>query len=312
MKTDTEQGITSRRSESSFRQDAVPSGPHRRGLVYIIVLNWNGWRDTAECLSSLGALDYEDCRLLVVDNGSVDDSVRRLRADFPEVEILEAGTNLGFAGGNNLGIRYGLAHGAEFIWLVNNDTKVDSRALTVMVEAARANPRIGVVGSVLYHMEQPQKIQYWGGGVVNLWLGRSSVFTRQVDDQRLQYLSGASMLLRRQALEEVGLLDDGFFMYWEDSDLCFRYRKAGWGLAVAPGSKIWHKQCGSLGKKSSQVDLFMKTSMVRFLQRHAPVPFLSIFLGVSLMMGNRIVQQDWVRARALWQEVLADLKREVA
>ncbi len=198
------------------------------------------------------------------------------------------------------------------MWLVNNDTKVHPHALTAMVETARSDLRIGAVGSVLYHMEQPDTIQYWGGGRVNVWLGRSYVFTKRVEDHRIQFLGGASILLRRKALEEIGLLDDGFFMYWEDSDLCFRFLEAGWKLAVAPESKVWHKQCGSTGKKSSQVDLLMRVSMVRFLKRHAPMPLFSIFVGVVLMIGNRLVQRDWVRARALLEQIFKDSERGVA
>ncbi len=298
-------------SQNVFQARSVP-GSVCIGLAYVVVLNWNGWRDTAECLSSLLRLEYENQRLLVVDNGSTDDSVLRLRSDFPEIEILETGINLGFAGGNNIGIRHALAQGAEFVWLVNNDTKIHSRALTAMVETAHSDVRIGAVGSVLYHMEQPDTIQYWGGGRVNVWLGRSFVFTKKVEDDRIQFLGGASILLRRQALEEIGLLDDGFFMYWEDSDLCFRLLEADWKLAVASESKIWHKQCGSTGKKSSQVDLLMRVSMVRFLKRHAPIPFLSIFIGVGLMIGNRIVQRDWVRASALLQQIFKNSERGVA
>ncbi len=236
----------------------------------------------------------------------------RLREAFPEIEIIETGSNLGFAGGNNIAIRQALARGAEFVWLVNNDAKVDSHALKALVETARSDSQIGVVGSVIYNMDKPETIQYWGGGTVNLWLGRSFVFTKRVQNHRLQFLGGASMLLRRRALQEVGLLDDGFFMYWEDSDLCFRFQEAGWKLAVAPNSQVWHKQCGSTGKKSAQVDLLMRVSMVRFLKRHAPFPFFSIFIGVALMIGNRILQRDWVRAVALWRELFKSLESGVA
>jgi GT2 family glycosyltransferase len=299
--------ITCQLESPSLRQ-IFTHDHYTKGMVYAVVLNWNGWRDTVECLTSLLTLDYKDHNLLVVDNGSSDESVSCIRSRFPGVELLEAGSNLGFAGGCNIGIRHALARGAEYIWLINNDTKADPHALTEMVETAQSDPKIGVVGSVLYDMEEPQRIQYWGGGRVNLWLGRSWVFTGRIENHRLQYLSGASMLLRRDALEEVGLLDERFFMYWEDSDICLRMREAGWKLAVAPKSKIWHKQCASTGRKTSQLDLFMKASMVRFLRRHAPVPAFAIFNGLVLMLGNRLIQGDWVRVRALVKDILQDYK----
>ncbi|MDW8091366.1 MAG: glycosyltransferase family 2 protein, partial [Meiothermus sp.] len=116
-------------------------------LVYVIVLNWNGWKDTIECLSSLRHSDYPNYEIVVVDNNSEDDSVVRIREAHPQVPIIQAEDNLGFAGGNNLGIRYALSKGAEFVWLLNNDTKVMKNTLSSMVELAMRNPDVGVVGS---------------------------------------------------------------------------------------------------------------------------------------------------------------------
>lgn len=286
--------------------------PRSRQLTYTIILNWNGWRDTAECVRSLLNMRGEAYELLIVDNGSTDDSVTRLRQELPAVEILETGANLGFAGGNNVGIRLAIARGAEFVWLVNNDTKVDPGALNAMVELARTHPKVGAIGSVLYEMETPERVQHWGGGTVNLWLGRSWSFTESVANGRLKYLSGASMLLRRQALEDVGLLDDGFFMYWEDSDICFRLRQAGWKIAVAEKSKVWHKQCASTGKKSIQVDLLMKASMIRFLKKHSRLPYIGIFNGLALMIANRVVQRDWTRTSALIADIFNGSNSRIA
>src|ERR1700747_2146681 len=113
--------------------------------VEIVVLNWNGWRDTVQCLTSLRRLSYDDFRIIVVDNGSTDDSVQQIRQKFPDVSIIEAGANLGFAGGCNLGIRHAIRDETEYLWLLNNDTTVDSRALGAMVERAEVDPKIGAV-----------------------------------------------------------------------------------------------------------------------------------------------------------------------
>ena len=119
-------------------------------LVSIILLNWHGWRDTIACLDSLVSQDYNDYRVLVVDNGSTDDSVARIRAAHPEIPIMETGRNLGFSGGCNVGVRRALEDGADYVWLLNNDTTVDPQALSAMVAVAEADPRVGAVGSVLY------------------------------------------------------------------------------------------------------------------------------------------------------------------
>lgn len=268
--------------------------------VFIVVLNWNGWRDTTVCLSSLQHLRYDKHEVIVVDNGSTDDSVSRIRNEYSSVRLIEAGKNLGFAGGCNLGLRYALAHGAKFVWLLNNDTTVDCGALQALVNTARSDPRIAVVGSVIYDMSEPSRIQAWGGGYVNFWLGRSRHFLKPVRDDRIEFITGASMLISREAIESIGLLDEGFFMYWEDADYCFRLRDAKWRLAVAGQSKIRHKQCGSTGKGSVLLDTYFNRSAARFFERHAPVPSVSLWVGVATRIAKRVLMGDWERTRAVW------------
>lgn len=267
--------------------------------VCIIVLNWNGWQDTVACLASLGQLDYGDCYTVVVDNASTDGSVERIREAFPELEILQSGANLGFGGGCNVGIRVALEQGAEYVWLVNSDATVDRGALTALVEVAERDVRLGAVGSVLYEADAPSCVQLWGGGQVNLWLGRS---IHCLAPGPLDFVSGASMLLRTAALREVGLFDaERFFMYWEDTDLAFRLRKAGWGLAVAERSKVWHRQSASLGLGSPQLDAYAARSCFRFLRRHAPIPAVSVTLALLRMLAKRVLVGRPDRLRAVWQ-----------
>ncbi len=227
--------------------------------VLIIVLNWNGWRDTVKCLTSLERLTYRNFRVFVVDNDSTDDSVSQIRHAFPNVAIIEAEKNLGFAAGCNLGIRQALQEDAEYVWLLNND--------------------------------------------INFWLGRSRHFLNSVPNNEIEFLTGASLLLRRCALDSVGLLDEGFFMYWEDGDYCFRLREAGWTLAVAGDSLVWHKEQGTVGKKSTLLDTYFNRSATRFFARHAPIPFISIWVGVGLRIAKRIFIGDWKRARVVWASV---------
>jgi GT2 family glycosyltransferase len=268
--------------------------------VYVIVLNWNGWHNTAACLSSLQKLQYDNRRDIVVDNGSTDDSAARIRREFPQAELIEAGTNLGFAGGCNVGIRRALADGADYVWLLNNDTKVDPTALRALVEKAETDPQIGAVGSAIYSMEAPQRLQVWGGGKVSFLLGGSRHFFKPVGDEKIQYITGASLFLRRAALDTVGLLDEGFFFYWEDSDLCFRLRQAGWRLAVAARSAVWHKESASLRGENTLLDTYFNQGAVRFFEKHAPVPQFSLWIGGILRLGKRLVRGDWNRARAVW------------
>jgi GT2 family glycosyltransferase len=270
------------------------------GSVYVLLLNWNNWKDTNECLGSLKGLDYDNWKVVVLDNGSTDGSVERIRERFPELEIMELGENLGFAGGINAGIRAALERGTEYVWMLNNDTTVDSKALRTMVEKAETDPRIGAVGSAIYYTSEPGRLQAWGGGYISFWLGRSRHFLDPVPDEKIQFLTGASLLLRRQALHSLGLLDEGFFLYWEDADYCFRLRKAGWRLAVAGDSKVWHKGMATVGKKSPLLDFHFNRGAVRFFGKNAAVPFISVWVGTALRMGKRVAMGDWKRMRAIW------------
>ena len=265
--------------------------------VDVVILNWNGWLDTIACLESLRRQDYPHFNLLVVDNDSTDGSVERIKLAMPSLEILQTGANLGFGGGCNAGIKHALARGADYIWLINSDATVDPGALSALVRVAEQNPALGAVGSVLYEADQHDRIQLWGGGTVNLWLGRSQ---HRISPGPLDFISGASVLLRRTVLEKVGLFDQTtFFMYWEDTDLGFRLRQAGWQLAVAEDSRVWHKQSASLGKRSPALDEYFTQSAVRFFRRHAPIPFVPISLLLGMMLVKRIVMGEMSRARAV-------------
>lgn len=268
--------------------------------VCVIVLNWNGWADTSQCVSSLQRVTYSNFRVVVIDNGSTDDSVGQIRRAFPDIEVVEAGRNLGFSGGCNAGIARALASGADYVWLLNNDTTVEPSALLELVNKACAGPRTGAVGSAIHFAEEPDRLQAWGGGRVNFWLGRSHTFDRPVRDEAVQFITGASLLLSRAAIEDVGVLDEGFFMYWEDADYCFRLRRAGWRLVVAGQSKVWHKGSASVGSRSARMDNYFNSSAVRFFEKHAPVPGIALWTGVALRLGKRILLADWDRARAVW------------
>lgn len=265
--------------------------------VGVVVLNWNGWEDTLACLVSLRRLDYPHCNLLVVDNASTDGSVQHIQEAMPMVEILQSGANLGFGGGCNVGIRHLMARGADYVWLVNSDSTVDSHALSALVKVAEQNLELGSVGSVLYEADQSAQIQLWGGGRIHLWLGQSR---HRLLPGPLDFISGASVLLRCSALEEVGLFDEAtFFMYWEDADLAYRIRQAGWKSDVASQSIVWHKQSASLGKGSPLLDEYFTHSGVRFLRRYAPVPFIPVFLMLCRMLAKRLLLGDMERIRAV-------------
>ncbi|WP_180128975.1 glycosyltransferase family 2 protein [Rhodoferax sp. BLA1] len=265
--------------------------------VTAVVLNWNRWSDTLACVASLQHQDYANLKVLIVDNDSTDDSVKQIRAAVPGIELLQSGDNLGFGGGCNVGIRRAIAEGADYVWLINSDSTADAHALSALVDVAEQNPALGSVGSVLYEVDVPTQIQLWGGGRVRLCCGQSR---HQTAPSPLDFISGASILLRRDALVAVGMFDQSaYFMYWEDTDLGFRLRKAGWQLGVAEDSRVWHKQSASLGKGNPLLDEYFTRSGVRFLRRYAPIPSISILFMLGMMLAKRSLMGEWRRVQAV-------------
>jgi GT2 family glycosyltransferase len=175
-----------------------------------------------------------------------------------------------------------------------------------MIEVAEENSRVGAVGSVLYHMKEPEEVQAWGGGKVSMWWGLSRYHKDRVPEQLLHYITGASLMIRSAALEELGLLDETFFMYWEDADFGLRLRKAGWGLAVADDSHVWHKEFASTGRNSVLTDAYFSSSAVRFFEKHALVPFVPIFVGTGGRTLKRLLRRDLEGAKAVWSSAFAN------
>lgn len=262
--------------------------------VTCVVLNWNSWQETLACLASLRDIEYGNATVLVVDNGSTNDSVERIRQAHPALELICTGRNLGYGGGVNAGIRLALERGAEFVWLLNNDAKPLPNALSALVGKALEQPDLGAVGSVLMYTGSQTKVQAWGGGRVNCWLGRTSHARSGREDRWFDYLTGASLLLRSAALKKVGLFDEGFFLYWEDTDLSFRLRRQGWRLGVAAGSVVLHKEGASSGDRR-RVDRHSTASGIRFLRKHARIPWISVPLFLTSRFANRIVRGHFAR-----------------
>ncbi len=268
-------------------------------LVGCILLNWNGWQDTIACLDALKHCTYRHMIIIVVDNGSSDDSVARIRAAYPDIVLLESGANLGFAGGNNVGIRYAIAQGADYLWLLNNDTEPAPDALTALVAKASTNRRIGAVASICYYADRPDTVQIWAGGRVNLWIGYSPYTTEPHDDDWFHWLNGTSLLLTSRALQAVGLLDERFFLYWEDTEIGLRLRRNGWQLAAAPNSRVLHKVSASTGGSKLILDRYTTSSGLRTLRLYSSMPHLAAFLFLTMRFIRRLPRLQFSRCRSV-------------
>lgn len=215
--------------------------------VYIIILNWNNWEDTIECLHSVFAMDYSNFEVIVIDNASENDSIEKLKSAFPDLRIIKNSVNNGFTGGNNLAIAWAMEHGADYVWLLNNDTVVQSDALTHCVARAEVDPEVGLVTPVVFFHEAPDVIQHCGSYVD--WSNLSVVYAKDLDqalawefEQASSFcLWGTALLIKRAVIESIGVLDERLFAYWEDTDYSIRACRAGFRNAIAPAARIYHK-----------------------------------------------------------------------
>ncbi len=282
----------------------------------IVILNWRGWRDTIACLASVQELSHESFCVIVVDNDSQDSSVAELEAwlrvsarlqwrgtvdgdvaqpsplAHRDVLLIRAPTNGGFASGNNFGLRHALRWPTEACWLLNNDTEVDADALGALERRLNSGPQIGMVGSLLCYHDTPDVVQAVGGVQYQLWraMGHQLGEGLRVNDPRVAdlgaaqptYIAGASMLVSRAFLDDVGLMDEANFLYFEEIDWAMRARGR-WATAIAPDSIVRHKEGGSIGTSSRQVrsllsQYYMTRGLLRFYGRHRPW-----LLGIALL-----------------------------
>jgi GT2 family glycosyltransferase len=216
--------------------------------VLIVVLNWNSREMTEDCLRSLLAMEGDSFDILVVDNGSRDGSVEYLRERFPQIEVIANGRNLGFAAGCNVGIRQGLAEGADYILLVNNDTVVDPALLKELVAEGARNHQAGIVSPKIYYFE-PNDAIWWVGGTYTCWTGLAKHIDLKKKDtgkhdtpRDLDWATGCVMLLRSEALRAAGTFDEQFFGNGEDLDLSLRMRQLGYVVRYVPAAKVWHRE----------------------------------------------------------------------
>ena len=269
------------------------------GSVFIIIVNWNGWEDTAECVDSCRSLDYQNAHIIVVDNGSANDSVPRLRERFDRLEIVESRFNTGFAGGNNIGIKAALDRGAEFVWLLNNDTTVEAGSLASLVSALRADDSAGVVGSKIFFSDRPDVIWSAGGCISPRWgwtyhRGEGQHDTGQYDRiEAVDYVPGASLLVRASVVARIGLMSEDYFLYWEETDWCEKARNAGWRVLYVPGSRIWHKVGASIpDDKKHATWRYEGRNRVLFYRRNRPgsvvrISLLTLANALYLLLRGR-------------------------
>jgi len=226
--------------------------------VAIILVNWNGLDFTVACLNSLRNQGYKNFEIILVDNASDNEEGKVLQKQFPEIDLVQSEQNLGFAGGNNLGIQKALEQNFSHIMLLNNDTVVSPDFLDQMILLFNHNPQLGVVQPLIYWMKDRNQI-WSAGGKWNAFLGRAITLLEQKKSknlesgfQKLDWATGCCMLLKRETILKAGLLNEQYFTYFEDVDWSLRIRKEGFEIALAPQAIIYHEAGASSKKKHSE------------------------------------------------------------
>lgn len=312
-------------------------------LVYIVLLNFNGWKDTIECLESVLKLDYKNIRIVIVDNDSKDDSIEYIykwskgeilpfkneeqllkQLVYPnykkpinvktvnsyelqpnvssnEVILIRSYVNKGFSSGNNIGIKYALSDpSCKYVWLLNNDTVVKPDSLTELVKTFNNDASLGLVGSKLLFYSEPQIIQAIAGlvnkniGITHhLGEGKNAGFELKEND-KYDYLIGASILAGRDFIEDVGLLCEDYFLYNEEPDWCLRGTRKGWRINTCSKSIVYHKHGSSTGSsskiKSEKIDLINLRSRILFMKRFYPEKMNLVYISFLGIILNRILR----------------------
>ncbi len=260
--------------------------------VTVIVLNWNGMELLEDCLNSLEKVEYDHFNILVVDNGSTDDSVEYVTSTFPNVDILELDENVGFAAGNNAGFKHALlATNPEIVVFLNNDTFVDSQFLTELIKKYK-NSECGISSPKIYYAKEPERIWY-NGSDVNLSIGKIIHRNiREVDSDMLlthettDYATGCCLAIRSELFSEMNGFDEKFPMYAEDVDLSMRVKQRGKTIMMAHNAKVWHKVSSSVGGEFSISKMQRKfRGLLRIYIKHATVIEWFLIILVSPYLG---------------------------
>jgi len=279
--------------------------------VIVVVLNWNLKDDLADCLASLDRATYPNRQVVVVDNASSDGSADMVRARFPAVHLIVNVRNLGFAAGNNVGLQYGLAQGGDYLLLLNNDTVIAADMLTRLVAAAEAQPALGILGPQILYYGTEDRVWYLGHRTYR-WLPvprriapRLGVRAGDGDRIEVDYVSGCSMLIRRDVLLTAGLLDEALFMHYEDADLCRRARQAGYRLACVPGARMWHKVSRSSSQAEPAVRRLQARNRVLFYRRYPHGPHPALTAAFVLVTAGATMVRDLLRGHGglIWPHV---------
>jgi GT2 family glycosyltransferase len=288
--------------------------------IVSVILNTNRREDTLACLASLTQSTSKNHKAIVLDNHSTDGSVEAIQTTFPEVEIIALAENHGYAGNNNAGIEAALQQGADWVFVLNEDTILAPDCLAQLVAIGESDPQIGVMGPLVYHHDEPTVIQSAGGRLNRFWDG-SHIGQNEPDQgqfhkpQRVDWISGCAILVRRTAIKQAGMLDPRFFYYWEETEWCFRIGKQGWKIVHVPAAKLWHKGVQRDYRPKPAVTYYnTRNRLLMLAKHHAPLEVWTYaWFQILRTLTSWTVKSKWrskaEHRNAMWQGMLDFLRQ---
>lgn len=261
--------------------------------VFITVLNWNGKKVVKECLDSIKGVNYPNYEVVVVDNGSTDGSQKEIEENYLHVHLVRSMINVGVAEGQNIGLRYALENGMDYVFVLNNDTTLDKNILDELLKVAEGDSKIGIVVPKTYSAEEPDKVQSVGGRID--WRRGKCYHLQTAETQsngmEIDYLGSA--LIKRQVIGKIGFYDHRYFAYWEDTDFCIRARRAGFQVVCALKASLWHKGTYSIGEITGFYEYYFTRNRFWFMKRYATrrqfVAFLGWFFFFELWLKSGVL-----------------------
>ncbi len=280
--------------------------------VSIITVDFNQPAVTRELLQSLEASEWTNLEVIVVDNGSKVNNCESLSIDFPWAKAIRSEVNLGFAGGNNLGIKHATG---DYLFFVNNDTEIPVGTITDLVNALLENPKAGAINPMIYYFDHPELVQFAGYTPINAFTGRNNSLGYgqklglSADVHNTPFVHGAALMLKREVLDHIGLMPENYFLYYEELDWGQRIHNAGFEMLVSHRSKILHKESVSTGKASPLKTYFQTRNRILFMRRnyHAlQLTMFFIFFGVFTIPKSilkYVLSREWSHLKSFIEGV---------
>jgi hypothetical protein len=287
--------------------------PHESPLVAVILVNWNSYLDTLECVDSINKSTYKNLRIVVVDNGSVDGSVERLKERSDEYQLILSAENTGFTGGNNLGIAHAMSIDAGYILLLNNDTFIESSAIEKLVTSGQSDTSIGVVTpKILFH---PDRHLIWSAGTSFNWetlMGLNLGYKLEDSPEYnhpayLDYAVGCALLIRRDVIETVGMLTEDYFATWEDVDFGLRVNRSVYKIRYEPSAVVWHKESVSAGGADNPQYVYYQTRSALVFQHRWSQSILNSVKGHSYYLAYCLLRSYRFLERGNFRGIIAIL-----